>query len=382
MGHSNFAIVVSGGPAPGINSVISSIVISAERFGSRCFGLNQGFIGVCEEQPNAILELHSNLVSRTFNQAGSILGISRYNPLISAKSERNLFSCLEQHQISDLVVIGGDGSAYLSRLLSQKQSRIRIWHVPKTIDNDLVLPDNNSCFGFETARNAGSAVVRTLMLDSKTEGNRWFLVESMGRKAGFLALGIGLASSATLTLIPEEFTERSISLSDLADIILVSIKKRAEQSKYYGVAILSEGLLDCIDPEKSPELKELPRDELGRIRYSQIELGDLLIPILKQQLIKSNLKTRISAKNIGYELRCADPISSDIEYTRMLGYGVVKFAKQRSSTLENGQMICFANNQLLTVPLSRMLTESGVIQSRRVDLNSDLYQVARSFMIR
>ena len=200
----------------------------------------------------------------------------------------------------------------------------------------------------------------------------------MGRKAGFLALSIGLASGATSTLIPEEFTGFSPTPADIAAIVFSTIRKRLSMGKNYGVIVLAEGILDCLNPGQSELLQKAVRDDMGRIRYSQVELGDVILPHLRDLLKAANLDVHIITKNIGYELRCCDPLSFDIEYTKFLGYGAVQHILGGNS----GIMVTRDFDKLGFLPLEGMAGADGIIKSRGVDLSSDLYRVARSFMIR
>jgi 6-phosphofructokinase 1 len=372
-----FGIVVSGGPAPGINSVISSSVIEANNRGYAAKGLVNGFHDLTMGEPGAVIPLESEEVSNIYNKGGSILGTSRFNPLKDQQHLDRLMSGLKQHDIDKLIVIGGEGSAYLSLKLSQMNPELAVVHVPKTIDNDLILPNKYPSFGFETALYAGTKIVETLREDAKT-CRRWFLATTMGRKAGFLALGIGLAAGATSTLIPEEFTGFSPTPSDIASIIFSTIRKRIAMGKNYGVIVLAEGILDCLDPGQSEALQRCVRDDMGRIRYSQVELGDVIIPPLRDMLKAAQLDVHMITKNIGYELRCCAPISFDIEYTKFLGYGAVQHVLGGHS----GIMVTRDFDKLGFIPLESMAGADGIIKSRRVDLSSDLYRVARSFMIR
>lgn len=373
----SFGIVVSGGPAPGINSVISSSVIEANNRGYTVKGLVNGFHDLTMEKPGAIVNLSTEMVTNIYNKGGSILGTSRFNPLKDQKHLDQFLSGLERNNIDKLIVIGGEGSAYLSLKISKLQTNLSVVHVPKTIDNDLVLPNNYPSFGFETALHQGTKIIEILREDAKT-CRRWFLATTMGRKAGFLALGMGLAAGATSALIPEEFSGASPTPEDIAAIISSSMRKRISMGKNYGVIILAEGILDCLDASKSKILQGCVRDDMGRIRYSQVELGDVIIPPLKELLKSAGADVHIITKNIGYELRCCDPISFDIEYTKFLGYGAVQHILEGNS----GIMVTRDFDKLGFIPLESMAGTSGVIRSRGVDLSSDLYRVARSFMIR
>lgn len=373
-----FGIVVSGGPAPGINTVINSSVIEASNRGFSVKGLMNGFRGITTNEPGAVVDLNVSNVSSIYNQGGSILGTSRFNPLKDPESVEKFRNGLREHNIDKLIVIGGEGSAFLSHKLTTLAPEIAVAHVPKTIDNDLILPNKYPSFGFETALYAGTRIVDTLREDAKT-CRRWFLATTMGRKAGFLALGIGLTASATATLIPEEFAGNSPKPSDIAKILFGTIKKRVEMGKNYGVFVLAEGIIDCIDPSESEALRECIRDDLGRIRYSQVELGDVLLPALREMLKREKMDdVHIITKNIGYELRCCDPVSFDIEYTKFLGYGAIQHLLAGYS----GIMVTRDFDKLGFQNLAEMVGPDGMICSRRVDLQSDLYKVARSFMIR
>lgn len=376
MKDKHFGIVVSGGPAPGINCVISSSVIEAYNRGYRVIGLRDGFKALSLGEPDSLVDLPIRDISVITNTGGSILGTSRFNPFVSPQAKQHLIEGLAAANIDKLIVIGGEGSAYLSYHLSQEIPDLKVIHVPKTIDNDLILPNQHPSFGFETARYAGTKIIDTLMVDAKTT-KRWFLVTSMGRKAGFLALGLGLASGATLTLIPEEFNQNT-KAQEVAEIIFGSIERRKHERKDYGVIIIAEGVLDLLDSKSSPVLQQLPRDDLGRIRYSEIEIGDVVLPPLKELCKQSGIPVKIFTKNIGYELRCHHPVSFDVEYTKFLGYGAVKHILDGKT----GGMVTRDFDRLGFQPLKEMILPNGQVKSRRIDLQSDLYKVARSFMIR
>jgi len=373
----NFGIIASGGPAPGINGVISASVVEAHNQGYQVKGFRNGFKSVTEDPKNAVIDLNLEMVAAIYNTGGSILGTSRFNPFRTAESKEKFIKGLEFHNIDKLIVIGGEGSAFLSYQVCKEVPHIHVVHVPKTIDNDLILPNKYPSFGFETARYAGTQVLDTLLVDARTCA-RWFLVTSMGRKAGFLALGLGIASGTHLTLIPEEFAERTITAEELASIVFATVKKRYHKGNPYGVALMAEGILDTIQPDSSHILKNCPRDELGRIKYSQIELGDVIGPHLKEMCARDGMEVSFYTKNIGYELRCYPPVSFDIEYTKFLGYGAVKFLLENRT----GVMVTRDFDHLGFEPLADMIQPDGTIRARKVDLSSDLFKIASRFMTR
>src|SRR5574341_1095112 len=242
------AILVGGGPAPGINGVIAAATIEARNHGVRVIGFYDGFKWLARGDTSHVTEIQIAEVSRIHFDGGSILRTSRENPTRSPESLRNVTAALGTLGVSHLLTIGGDDTAYAaSRLAEILQGTVALAHVPKTIDNDLPLPHEVATFGFTTACNLGKDIVKNLMEDAVTT-NRWFFITVMGRRAGHLALGIGGAAGATLTVIGEEFPEPRIPLQTLVDILEGAIIKRRASGKGHGVAILSEGLADKLDP--------------------------------------------------------------------------------------------------------------------------------------
>ncbi len=379
MSSENLGIIVSGGPAPGINTVIASTTIQACENGMKVFGFQRGFLGIVKDGEKSIRELKTENVTAIALKGGSILGTSRYNPFETKESEEKLFKILNDNKINKLVVIGGEGSAFLSYKISQKLPRIQIAHIPKTIDNDLILPNKHPSFGFETARLVGTNILKTIINEAKTT-TRWFIVRTMGRKAGFLAQGMGIAAGATLTIIGEQFDDRdTLEVDDLAQMVFSSIKNRLKIGKDYGTAVLSEGLLDKLNPQTCAELNNSPQDDMGRMRFAEISLEDIVARRVRELLRKEKINMRVSVNSIGYELRCHDPVPFDVEYTRLLAYGAIKYLLEDLGSF----MVVRDFNNLAYVPLDHMIDEqTGLIRSRKVDLNSDIYKAANSFMVK
>ena len=195
------AILVGGGPAPGINSVISAATIRCNLEGIEVLGIRDGFEWIMQGAIDHVQVLDIDEVSRIHFRGGSFIGISRANPTRDPQHLENVVISLLRLNVSMLITIGGDDTAYSAMRVEEKAGgRIRVVHVPKTIDNDLDLPPSVDTFGFQTARHIGVDIVKNLMVDAKTT-SRWYFVVAMGRKAGHLALGIGKAAGATLTLI-------------------------------------------------------------------------------------------------------------------------------------------------------------------------------------
>jgi 6-phosphofructokinase 1 len=248
-------------------------------------------------------------------------------------------------------------------------------HVPKTIDNDLPLPSDIVTFGFTTACNLGKELVRNLMQDAVTT-ERWFFVTVMGRHAGHLALGIGGAAAATLTVIAEEFPEPRISLDRLADVLEGAIIKRRMHGREHGVAILSEGLAEKLDPAT---LGPVERDQYGNVRLTELELGRMLKERVAASLKSRGIEVTIVDKDLGYELRCAPPGAHDIQYCRSLGYWATRFLLEGGSNA----MVTIQAGRLVPIPFGLMIDpRTGRIRVRYVDVESEMYQTLDAYMIR
>jgi ATP-dependent phosphofructokinase / diphosphate-dependent phosphofructokinase len=300
---------------------------------------------------------------------------------------RRTLNALQALGISALATIGGDDTAFAAfEVAKAANGAVRVAHIPKTIDNDLPLPGGVSTFGFETARHVGTQLVRNLMEDARTT-NRWIFVVVMGRKAGHLALGIGKAAGATLTIIPEEFPQEHIRLNDVSRILEAAILKRRVMGSEHGVAVIAEGLSEKLEPE---ELASMPGVEMVYDPYGHIRLGEIpLTTILKRQ-VQEHFAARHDEHSIvdvtlGYELRCAQAIPFDVDYTRTLGYGAVRFllSEPADGRLRYAGFLCLEGGHLNVLPLEDLRDPAtGRIRIRVVDVRSEHYHVARKYMIR
>jgi len=372
------AVVVGGGPAPGINGVISAVTFEAIKQGLEVIGIYDGFKWLSKGDASHVLKLNTEDISRIHLRGGSILRTSRENPTKSPEKMAGVVKALTQLGIRYLVTIGGDDTAYTATRVEQEAGgHISVCHVPKTIDNDLPLPHGVPTFGFETARQLGAQLVENIMEDALT-ASRWYFIIAMGRSAGHLALGIGMGAGATLTLIPEELGNK-ISLNKVIAILTGAIIKRLSDKKNHGVAVIAEGVATRFDQEALTFLKDVPLDDHGNIRLAEIPLGDLLKQRVTEELNALGLKGTIIAKDIGYELRCQPPISFDREYTRYLGYSAVKFLVSGGT----GAMIMLKDGKSLPIKFSDLLdSKTGKTRIRIVDINADDYLMARRYMIR
>ena len=375
-------IVVGGGPAPGINGVIHSVTIEAINNGFEVVGILDGFShlieGYLETVPLTIRD-----VSRIHLKGGTILKTSRANPTRSEEALRNTVNMLVKAGVSHLVSIGGDDTAFSAYTVTRYAREnmgvdIRSVHVPKTIDNDLPLPEGIPTFGYETAREMGTRIVMNIMEDALSTG-RWYIIVAMGRKAGHLSLGIGKSAGATLTLIPEEWKGRSIRMQEVSDIIVGSIIKRLATGQNHGVAIVAEGVMELMSHEDFAFIQDIERDEHGHPRLAEVNSAALIKRAVRATLQELGVKMTLVDKELGYELRCADPCAYDIDYTRSLGEAAVTFLKQGG----NNAMITIQHNQSVPIPYDQIMdSETGRTEVRMANIDSFIYQSAAKFMIR
>ena len=372
-------ILVGGGPAPGINSVVSAATIRARLEGVEVIGIRDGFEWIMQGDATHVQPLDIDGVSRMHFRGGSYLGISRANPTTNPIYLENAARTLGTLGVSMLITIGGDDTAFSAmRLEQQSGGRIQVVHVPKTIDDDLDLPPHVDTFGFQTARHYGVDIVKNLMVDAKTT-SRWYFVIAMGRKAGHLALGIGKAAGATLTLIPEEFDGRRVELKTIVDTLVGAIIKRQSYGRLDGVAVLAEGLVLDLTPEDLSAIGDVERDAHGHVRLAEIHIGDIVKNAVRKRLRELRISSTVATKDIGYELRCADPIPFDMEYTRDLGYCAAKYLLSGG----NAVMISMQGGHFVPIPFAQLMDPAtGRTRVRMVDVHSTRYGIARRYMIR
>ena len=374
-----FGLVVGGGPAPGINGVISAATIAARRSGSRVIGCIQGFEWLMQGDIDHIVDLDEAAVTRIHEQGGSILRTSRANPTKDPANLDRVVDSLERLGIDHLISIGGDDTCFSARTVAEAAGdRLKVVHVPKTIDNDLPLPPGVPTFGFETARATASGILCTLLEDARTSG-RWFIITMMGRNAGHLALGAAHSAGATLAIVAEEYGDEKLRLETLAQRVEGTILKNTAEGRPYGVIVLAEGLGESIDPADLAELPDLPRDEHGHLRLAEFPLGALVRGKVQHSLAEHGIKATIVVKDVGYECRCVAPCAFDQEYTRELGAGAVE-------TLQNGGghvMITRQNGRIVPIPFDELIDpKTGKTAVRMLDTTTEGFATAMRLQTR
>ena len=379
MNNLTAGILVGGGPAPGINGVIRAATIKLRNHGAKVFGIYDGFSHLMKGDISRIKELHIEDVSVIHFDGGSILRTSRANPTKKAEDLETVVEGLKKLGINCLITIGGDDTCYSAhKIAKQAEGRIQVIHVPKTIDNDINLPHGIRTFGFASARSFGVKIVKSVMNDAKSTG-RWYFVIAMGRKAGHLALGIGSPAGATLTVIPEERREEKMDLNWLVDTLVGAIIKRISVGRDYGVAVLAEGLAEKLDEAQLAAMGQLEYDEHGHPRLSEIDFGRVVKTRVRQELAKLGIKMTIVDKDIGYELRCADPTSFEMEYVKELGFSAAKHALMGGS----GDMVSIQDGVFVPIPFYAIMDPStGRTKVRMMDIHSEAYEMALEYMIR
>jgi 6-phosphofructokinase 1 len=194
-----------------------------------------------------------------------------------------------------------------------------------------------------------------------------------------LALGIGKAAGATLTVIPEEFGERPVRLQRVLDLVIGTMIKRLSGGRSDGVVVLAEGLIEILDPRDLGGLDHVERDEHGNLRLADVDIGDVLRREVTKGMKALGLATSIVTKNVGYELRCADPIPFDMEYTRDLGYCAAQFLLDGGTAA----MVSIQDGRFMPIPFKQMVDPvTGRAKVRMVDTTAQSYQIARQYMIR
>lgn len=380
-------ILVGGGPAPGINSAIGAATIEAINSGLSVVGIIDGFRHIVAGRTDMVRSLGISDVSRIHSQGGSILRTSRTNPARNPEDLQRTVESIKELGIDYLVTIGGDDTAFgASEIARAAGGNLKVAHVPKTIDNDLPLPGGQPTFGFETVRQVGTEAVLNLMEESRTT-NRWYFIVVMGREAGHLALGIAKAAGATLALIPEEFPEGGPSLDQVSKVLEGAILKRRVMGHDHGVAVIAEGIAEKMSVA---ELAGLPgvtveHDAFGHIALNDIPLAIILRRQVQQAFAARGEKIAIVDVTLGYQLRGARPIPFDIDYTRTLGYGAIRFLLSETvdERLRFGGLICLLDGQRKVLGFDELRDpDTGRIRVRTVDIHSEYYTVAREYMIR
>ena len=367
-------ILCGGGPAPGMNTVVCSVAKTFLSNGYRVIGLHGGYSGLFSKQARTE-DLDFFKADAYFNRGGSYLQMSRFKPTDEDFEKNFKLDLFKDNNIKLLVTVGGDDTAStanrIAKFLEKKQYPIHNIHVPKTIDNDLPLPDNAPTFGFNSPKDEGAHIARTVYEDARTSGN-WLLISAMGRSAGHLALGIGEATHCPMTIIPEMFNKTDITIDKIIKLTLSAIIKRKMLGIDYGTVVVAEGVFHDLSAEDIKAAGvHMTYDEHGHPELGKISKAVLFNELLEKQAKKIGLKVKTRPVEIGYDVRCQDPIAYDLTYCSELAMGVYELFKKG----ETGCMVyvdAFGNAKPLY--LHDLQNEEGKIPPRRVEIEGGIAQ--------
>ncbi len=362
----SIAIICGGGPAPGINTVISTVAKLFLKDNFRVIGIHHGYLGLFGDNPS-IIDFDFKKADAIFNKGGSTLIMSRFKPKESDMS----IDFFVKNNVKLLVTIGGDDTANtanrVAKFLKSKKIEIANIHVPKTIDNDLPLPGRNPTFGFHSAKDQGVKIGNIIEEDARTT-QAWYVLSAMGRSAGHLAFGIGTSCHFPMIIIPEMFYNTQPTLDKIINLIISSIIKRKILGIDYGVAIVSEGVFHILDIQEIVDAGiSLTYDEHGHPELGNISKSNIFNLLLQRKLDKLGIHIKSRPNDMGYELRCCRPIGFDLTLCTLLGTGVYQFFNEGKS----GCMVTAdSNGQLSPMYLNDLQNEEGIILPRLVDIHS------------
>lgn len=365
-------ILCGGGPAPGMNTVVFSVAKTFLSNGYRVIGLHEGYTGLFNDHPRTE-DIDFFKADAYFNRGGSYLQMSRFKPTNEDFEKNFNLKLLQENNVKLLVTVGGDDTAStanrIAKFLEAKQYPIHNIHVPKTIDDDLPLPNNAPTFGFNSAKDEGAHLARTIYEDARTSGN-WLLISAMGRSAGHLALGIGEATHCPMTIIPEMFNKTKITVDKIIKLTLSAIIKRKLLGIHYGTVVVAEGVFHDLD---SDDLKgtgvHMTYDEHGHPELGKISKAVLFNDILEKEFSKLGWKVKTRPVEIGYDVRCQDPIAYDLSYCTELAMGVYELFKEGKT----GCMVYIdQDGNPKPLFLKDIQNAEGKIPPRRVDIDGGL----------
>jgi 6-phosphofructokinase len=410
------AILFAGGPAPAANAVISTAATAFLRNDIEVVGVLHGYSHLVEYSPERpmvegrdyVMVTH-RMLGRTRNSQGILIGTARANPgknishpthlddAERAKPLKTVYEALRSINVDALISIGGDDTlktANKFKLYQEKLPpgalRIPVVHLPKTIDNDYRGIDFT--FGYFTAVEFLASEVRNLIADA--EANRaYFLVESMGRSAGWLAYGVAISGEASLVISVEDIegpyaaTEDvknpktgQVSKRKVMDVdkvikrIVLTMTTRERESKEYGVIVIAEGLAELL-PEKY--LEGIERDEHGHISVAAVNLHDVFKDlIMKEYNAQTGKKRKVTSLQLGYEARCAKPHAFDVMLGCQLGVGAYRALVEKGL---NGVMVSVSGQlQLRYVPFEELVDPSTLVTVvRHIEPDSDFQKLTR-----
>jgi 6-phosphofructokinase 1 len=388
-------MLFSGGPAPAANAVISAAALSFINSGIEVIGFLDGYESLERYTPGSALvdgrdylRLTRNDVSAIRNRKDIIIRTSRANPgkpitalADLADAEKNaklraVYAAFESLAIDALVSIGGDDTLKTANYLLRMQDvvpglrPVRIVHLPKTIDNDYYGIDWT--FGFFSAAHFAAAEIRNLGADARST-QVWYVLEIMGRKAGWLTYAAGIAGEATRMLSVEDF-DGEFDADAVGAELAALMREREADGRRYGIVCVAEGLADRLPERQRPQTT----DEHGNIRLGEAQVGRVLADAMERAYeAATGQKIKVRSKQIGYEARCAEPSAFDVLLGTQLGVGAHRALIEHGLT---GVMVSVKDQLTLTyVPFDDLVDPATLkTRVRFIDRESDFYRLARA----
>ena len=409
------AILFSGGPAPGANAVISTAAVSFLRGNAEVFGILYGYsqlmaydgqTPLCLERDYVMLD-HTRL-KRTRNTQGVMIGTARANPGARVQAPehyddpervaplRTVYDALASLDIDALVSIGGDDTLKTANKFAQFQQtlpaaarRIRVVHVPKTIDNDYAGIDFT--FGYFTAVEILAGEIRNLLADAESDRS-YFMVETMGRSAGWLAYGAAIVSEASFVISVEDIIGEFLETETIEDeagpqqrpvmkidavvkrIVKTIRVRELDERKQYGVIVIAEGLAEYLP---AAQLQGISRDGHGHIAVAEVQLCRMFAELVEAEYqLQTGHRRRVKPMQLGYESRCARPHAFDVMLGSQLGVGAYRALVEEGLS---GVMVSVSGQLSLEyVPFEQLIDpETLVTVVRHIDPQSDFHKLAR-----
>lgn len=409
------AILFSGGPAPGANAVISTAAVSFLRGDAEVFGILYGYsqlmaydgrTPLCLERDYVLLD-HARL-KRTRNTQGVMIGTARANPGARVQAPehyedpervaplRTVYEALTSLDVDALVSIGGDDTLKTANKFAQFQQtlpaaarRIRVVHVPKTIDNDYAGIDFT--FGYFTAVEILAGEIRNLLADAESDRS-YFMVETMGRSAGWLAYGAAIVSEASFVISVEDIIGEFLETETIEDeagpqqrpvmkidavvkrIVKTIRVRELDERKQYGVIVIAEGLAEYLP---AAQLQGISRDGHGHIAVAEVQLCRMFAELVEAEYqLQTGHRRRVKPMQLGYESRCARPHAFDVMLGSQLGVGAYRALVEEGLS---GVMVSVSGQLSLEyVPFEQLIDpETLVTVVRHIDPQSDFHKLAR-----
>ena len=409
------AILFAGGPAPAANAVISAAAALFLKAGVEVVGIKNGYSNLIEFSTQRGLNLDEHYInithkflSRSRNKQGILIGTARANPgkaihsladlKDTEKSEPldNTYQALCSIDVDALISIGGDDTlktANKFKLFQQNlpddSKRIPVVHLPKTIDNDYHGIDFT--FGYFTAVEFLASEIRNLIHDAEA-CNAYFVAETMGRSAGWLAYGAAIAGEASLVISVEDIigdyrtnethvdengkaiSREVMNIDRVVKRIVKSMLAREAEGKQFGVVVLAEGLAELLPYDL---IKDASRDDHGHISISEVNLCEVFTrAITAEYRSQTGRDRKVKGLQLGYESRCAKPHAFDVMLGSQLGVGAYRALVEEQL---NGVMVSVSGQlDLHYEPFENLVDpETLVTRVRFIEPGSDFHFLAR-----